>query len=231
MTLPLPQFYSLVAAVKTVPRISLKDAPAAPTIGSGTAVPRAPGSTDSADAWGAHGGVSNGASSCFFRGLVSMIWGYDTSDDEEIPRRKSQVVAPSKLGMTSEPTTGYPAPKSSRSSDLDTQRSADWLLAVSRQEERGENAQGSQSSSSSAENSPSRRKEGNTGISINSGVPINESNFNSLDHAISLPAQTPPKAAQVLQSQPQQRNPKEESESSTADNRDPALNSWWSWFN
>lgn len=152
-----------------------------------------------------------------------MIWGYDTSEDEEIPQRaKPQLPhSKSKLATGSEPKP-YPSPESA----IDKQRSADWSLAAARQEA----AASAIASPSSSVNSPSKKEKIDLSgaITNDSGAARESGSSSALEHAISLPVRKPPTEALP----PQQQQQQQEENRGSGDNPKPTTNnsSWWSWF-
>jgi methyltransferase (TIGR00027 family) len=158
MSIALPQFYSLVSAVKTVPRISLKDA--APPLhlstlfnnsnSGGGIVRRTVSSFESTD-----GPVT----SCFFKGLASMIWGHDTDDEAEhpvAPRPLPPPPPPSAIVAGEASTTrlpiSFPSASAARNTEmagqpsypsysLERYQSSDWSLIASRGGEQGNSSQ------------------------------------------------------------------------------------------
>jgi len=135
MSIALPQFYSLVSAVKTVPRVSLKDA--APPLHLASATTNASVRRTQSSL----GSDSGPITSCFYNSLISMIWGNDTDDEAEPPARRSPPPPPSSAtaGRSSESHLPVSLPSTSgaagESAPLDRYQSSDWSLIASRGEE------------------------------------------------------------------------------------------------
>ncbi|KAL4534188.1 hypothetical protein Ndes2437B_g03478 [Nannochloris sp. 'desiccata'] len=134
LSIALPQFYSLVSAVKTVPRISLKDA-APPlhlaSLNTNAGVRRTQSSL---------GSISAPITSCFYRGLISMIWGHDTDDEAEHPAHRPPPPPPSRETVAGEWPLESHLPVSFPSTSeatgggasLNRYQSSDWSLIASR---------------------------------------------------------------------------------------------------
>ena len=134
LTIPVPEFYSLAAAVKTVPRISLKEAgsPVKPDSRGGRN-----GSLDDEELDLQAPTAMLNSASCFFRGVLTMIWGRDTSEENER--------TPSALPPEQQQRSVYlPAEKCAAASSYDLQKGrqcADWSLSATLQRgPGGENA-------------------------------------------------------------------------------------------
>jgi len=159
MSIALPQFYSLVSAVKTVPRASLKDA--APPLNLASLHTNARVSRTQSSL----GSISSPITSCFYRGLISMIWGNDTDDEADHPAPRPRPPAAGGLSESHLPVSfSSTSGAAGGSASLDRYQSSDWSLIASRWGEQQQQPQPAPTSINAAAG-PS-----------------------SLEHAISIPA-------------------------------------------
>lgn len=174
---PLPEFYSLLSAVKVEPRLSLKDF-VAPAGGAQSSI--AGGSTqqgsrsDDSDTNALLGQSLVPAAGCFVHltGMLRMLWGRDTSDDRELPplwagpqADNSATTAP-----LSPPPQEQQQGRQQQGLDLGRWKSAEWSLPAERSPLAAPNHLQGQT-----------RALGPTSSSFLKGDP-------TLEHAISIPA-------------------------------------------
>ena len=142
---PLPDFYSLLSAVKVEPRLSLKDFTAGGAQSSVVGSTQRGSRSDDSDTSALLGQGVVPTTGCFVRltGMLRMLWGRDTSDDAELPPPLWPAPPPAGAGNRDTTTVLSPHAHQQQQSgghqqglELGRWESAEWSVPAGKKAER-----------------------------------------------------------------------------------------------